>query len=74
MVICMIFYRMKSLKVTLVILIGTQLSLEDPSLWMDVSFRINKLNFIWSKAIHHLNDKAMLKHLRVSYRLDCKEF
>ncbi|KAL3985826.1 Alpha-2-macroglobulin RAP C-terminal domain family protein [Acanthocheilonema viteae] len=28
--------------------------------WMDVSFRISKLNFIWSKAMHHLSDKDEL--------------
>lgn len=64
---------MTSVKITLslVILIGMQLSLEaDPSTWMDVSFRINKLNFIWSKAIHHLNDKAMIRRLKVSCEPD----
>ncbi|VDN33388.1 unnamed protein product [Gongylonema pulchrum] len=32
--------------------------------WMDVSFRVNKLNFIWSKAVHHLADKALIKRLK----------
>ncbi|VDK70705.1 unnamed protein product [Litomosoides sigmodontis] len=36
----------------------------DPSIWMDASFRISKLNFIWSKAIHHLSDKTKIKRLK----------
>ncbi|VDO33702.1 unnamed protein product [Onchocerca flexuosa] len=62
-----IFGKMMSVKIilTLVLLIGMQLSLEaDSSTWMDVSFRINKLNFIWSKAIHHLSDKSVIKRLK----------
>lgn len=53
--------------ILLLILVGTQLSLgADSSTWMDASFRVSKLNFIWSKAIHHLSDKAKIKRLKVS--------
>uniref|UniRef100_A0A915PTY5 Alpha-2-macroglobulin RAP C-terminal domain-containing protein n=1 Tax=Setaria digitata TaxID=48799 RepID=A0A915PTY5_9BILA len=58
---------MTSRKITLLlfVLIGIQLSLEeDSNTWMDTTFRISKLNFIWSKAIHHLSDKAMIKRLK----------
>ncbi|EFO27134.1 hypothetical protein LOAG_01354 [Loa loa] len=58
---------MTLIKITLslIMLTAMQLSLgTNPSTWMDVSFRINKLNFIWSKAVHHLTDKAMIKRLK----------
>ncbi|EJW77350.1 hypothetical protein WUBG_11740 [Wuchereria bancrofti] len=61
------FCKMMSINMTLslIILVGMRLCLgTDPNTWMDVSFRINKLNFIWSKAIHHLSDKALIKRLK----------
>ncbi|CAG9529652.1 unnamed protein product [Cercopithifilaria johnstoni] len=56
---------MMSAMITLSLMIWIHLSLgADLDTWMDVSFRISKLNFIWSKAIHHLTDKAMIKRLK----------
>ncbi|VDO25253.1 unnamed protein product [Brugia timori] len=59
--------KMMSINMTLslIILVGMRLCLgTGPNTWIDVSFRINKLNFIWSKAIHHLSDKALIKRLK----------
>ncbi|VDM98869.1 unnamed protein product [Thelazia callipaeda] len=36
----------------------------EPTTWMDVTFRIKKLNFVWSKAVHHLSDKSLIKQLK----------
>lgn len=30
-------------------------------------FRTAKMNFIWSKAIHHLSDKSILKAVKVNF-------
>ncbi|MCP9264618.1 Alpha-2-macroglobulin receptor-associated protein [Dirofilaria immitis] len=58
---------MASIKIALLlmILIRVQLFLGgNLRTWMDASFRTNKLNFVWSKAVHHLSDKALIKRLK----------